>query len=84
MIVITSGFTILLLFSLLKSEDPKVRGHLVWLFGRIKASEIRSQIKELSKDQSKIKIYENGISFDTSIADLANEALKAIDSKYEE
>jgi hypothetical protein len=72
------------LFSLLKSEDPKVRGHLVWLFGRINASEVRSQIKELTNDQSKIEIYENGISFETSIANLANEALKAIDSKNEE
>ena len=63
------------LFTFLRFADPEVRGHALYLLGRIKAVEAKSQIEQLVNDPASITIYENGQGVEYTLAALANQAL---------
>jgi hypothetical protein len=66
------------LFPLLEHEEASVRGHLLRLLGRIRASEIVSAIAKLTGDQASLTIYEDGEPQVTTVGQLAGEALALI------
>jgi hypothetical protein len=66
------------LFPMLEHEEPAVRGHLLRLFGRIRAREIAGAIAKLTGDQAVLVIYEEGEPRSTTVGQLAREALDLI------
>ncbi|MDA8160781.1 MAG: PBS lyase [Desulfobacteraceae bacterium] len=67
------------LYPMLAHSDPETRGHAVFLFGLIKASEARSQIEALANDGALLSIYD-GVSRheQTTVAALARQALERL------
>ncbi len=66
------------LFGFLENEDPLIRGLMLRLLGRIKANEASLQIIPLKEDQNTITIYENGEPIETTVGQLAAEAVALI------
>lgn len=67
------------LFPMLAHPDPATRGHAVFLFGLIKASEVKSQIEALVNDNASIIIYDGETTHEhTTVAALARQALERI------
>lgn len=66
------------MFHFLHHPDGEVRGQLLRLLGRIKASEAVMQIMPLTTDTSEIKICKNGKMASTTVAEEAKKALAAI------
>ena len=66
------------LFDLLDSPDPGLRGHTLRLLGRIRATEILSRIEKLQDDPAPVVIYEEGLPVETSVGQLAREAMALI------
>ncbi len=64
-------------------ENPTVRGLMVRLMGRIRATEAAFQIMGLQGDQSEIRIYEKGRPVTTTVAQLADKAVEQIHSEKE-
>jgi hypothetical protein len=65
-------------FHFLGHDDPTVRGLMVRLMGRIRATEAAFQIMGLQNDQSEITIYEQGRPVKRTIAQLADQAVSQI------
>ena len=76
----TSFFQVL---PLLNHEDPAVRGHLIRLLGRIKATEARNAIEKLLHDPAETVVYEEGRPVPTTVGQLAQSALKHIQQEGE-
>ncbi|MBU0675487.1 MAG: HEAT repeat domain-containing protein [Proteobacteria bacterium] len=66
------------LFPFVNHPDSFTRGHAIRLFGRIYATEVKSNIEELIDDQAKLTVYENGKPIHTTVGDLAKEALASL------
>lgn len=66
------------LFELLSSQFADIRGLALRLFGRIKAGEVASRVKELCEDGEQVIIYERGMAVPTTVGRLAEEALAAM------
>ena len=66
------------LFHFLKHPKPEMRGHVVQLLGRIRAKEASMQLMELSNDQEKLIIWEDGKPQQYTVAELVQVALKQI------
>ena len=62
-------------------SDPTVRGLMVRLMGRIRATEAFSQVMGLQNDQDEIIIYEQGRPLATTVAQLADQAVAMIHIK---
>ena len=63
------------LFPYAAHPDPTTRGHAIRLFGRIRATEVESEIEKLTNDQANLTVYEEGQPVQTTVAALATEAL---------
>lgn len=67
------------LFPMLAHPDPVTRGHAVYLFGLIAASEVKTQLEALLNDQARLSIYDGETSHEsTTVAALARQALERI------
>ncbi len=66
------------LFHFLKHPEAQVRGQVVRLLGRIKASEALMQLMELSKDQETFEWCRDGQLESSTIASATAEAIRAI------
>lgn len=67
-------------FHFLGHDDPVVRGLMVRLMGRIKATEAMFQVMNLQNDEHEITVYEDGRPVQTTVAQLANKAVEMIQS----
>jgi hypothetical protein len=65
-------------FHFLGHEDPLIRGLMVRLMGRIKATEAVFQVMGLQSDEHEITIYEKGQPVQITVAQLANQAVELI------
>ncbi|MDP2104437.1 MAG: PBS lyase, partial [Desulfobulbaceae bacterium] len=67
------------LFPMLAHPDPVTRGYAVYLFGLIKASEVKSQLEALENDYAQLTIYDGEITHQpTTVAALAKQALERL------
>lgn len=71
-------------FHFLEHHNPTIRGLMVRLMGRIRATEASFQVMGLQNDQSEIVIYEQGKPMATTVAQLADQAVAMIHKKEEE
>jgi len=67
------------IFKLIDHPRPEIRGMALRLFGNMKAREIRSRIIELTTDQSQVLVYEDGKVQQSTVGNLATDALNKID-----
>ena len=65
-------------FHFLGHEDPLIRGLMARLMGRIKATEAVFQVMGLQSDEHEIIIYEQGQPVQTTVAQLASQAVGLI------
>jgi len=63
------------LFPFATSPEPLTRAHAIRLLGRIKAQELQGEIAKQVDDTAQVIIYENGLPVQTTVGDLAREAL---------
>ena len=63
---------------LLQDPDPQVRAYAVMLLAHLKASEAKEDLRGLTEDKSRITLYHEGGLQETSISELASEALAKI------
>ncbi|MDG4474767.1 DVU0298 family protein [Thiovibrio frasassiensis] len=63
------------LFPFVNHPEAITRGHAVRLFGRITATEVKSEIEKLTGDEAELTIYEQGQPIRITVAELAKEAL---------
>lgn len=66
------------LYPMLVHPDPQTRGHAVLLFGLLRATEVRSQIEGAAQDETAVTIYSEGRPTQTTIAELARQALERL------
>ena len=66
------------LLHFLKHPDPRVRGQIARLFGRIKATEVALQLMALKDDHAELIMWENGEAVTTTVATEAAKALAMI------
>lgn len=71
------------IFHFLGHENPTIRGLMVRLMGRIKATEVAFQIMGLQNDQNELTVYEKGQPVRVTVAQLAIDAASQIHSKEE-
>lgn len=68
------------LFHFLQHPKAEMRGQVVQLLGRIRASEVSMQLMELSNDQETLVIWEDGVAVTYTVSDLVKVALGQISS----
>ena len=78
-IVRTSSFFVL--FDLLDSKDPAIRGHAVWALGKIKAREARNVVSKMVEDKEEFSLFDGRDLKFTTVGDTAKEALKSMNEK---
>ena len=66
------------LFHFLKHPNPAMRGLVAQLLGRIRATEVVMQLKELSDDDEKLIIWEQGTAKEYTVSELVKTALAQI------
>ncbi|MDA8163650.1 MAG: HEAT repeat domain-containing protein [Desulfobacteraceae bacterium] len=66
------------LLPLLDHEEPAVRGHMLRLLGRIKATEAAAAMEKLQDDHAELIIYEEGEPNATTVGKQAREALSLL------
>ncbi|HIJ79957.1 MAG: PBS lyase [Desulfobulbaceae bacterium] len=69
------------LFSFIEHENSIIRGHAVRLFGKIKATEVASEIEKLIQDNAELTVYEEGQPIKTTVAALAEAAFTNLSKK---
>lgn len=70
-------------FHFLGHDNPKIRGLMTRIMGRIKATEALFQVMGLQDDQNEITIYEQGRPVKVTVGQLADRAVGKIQSKEE-
>ena len=70
-------------FHFLGHDDPALRGLMVRLMGRLRATEVAFQVMGLQNDQSELTIYEQGKPVATTVAELAVQAASMIHTTEE-
>ncbi len=68
------------LLSLLKSDDPVVRGNIAWALGNIGFNDAIEDLNKLQLDESVISIWLNNKLIETTISSIAKEAISKINS----
>lgn len=71
-------------FHFVNHADALTRGHAIRLFGRIKALEVKSEIEKQIDDEAKVTVYEEGKAIQTTVGELARQALKIMENKGSE
>lgn len=67
------------IYPMLAHLDPETRGHAVFLFGLIRATEVKSQIEALANDNAMLSIYDGESRYEqTTVAALAKQALERL------
>jgi hypothetical protein len=61
--------------------DSFTRGHAIRLFGRLNATEVKSEIEQQADDPAEVTVYEKGLPVHTTVGTLAKEALTAMQKK---
>ena len=72
------------LFPYATHADSFTRGHAVRLFGRINATEVRSEIESLTTDQAKVVVYEKGTPINSTVGKLAQDAIEHMNTMREQ
>jgi hypothetical protein len=67
-----------LVTTLLKDEDPQVRGHAAILLGKLRVVEAREDLKGLLDDPCEIELYKVGFIEKRTVRDLAYESLNRL------
>ncbi len=78
-VVKNSSFFVL--FDLLESDDPTVRGHAAWALGQIGATEALEALKRLRGDDSVIEIFDGQGIREVTVGGLASEAVSAMEER---
>lgn len=66
------------LFALLNDSEPKIRGHAVWAFGRMKAWEALKAVQGMIDDTEELRLFDGQSIRCTTISELASEAVERI------
>jgi hypothetical protein len=66
------------LVSFLDSTDPVLRGYASWALGNIGFNDVAQQLKNLEADDNKLSISRDGDLQETTVGELAHEALRKI------
>jgi HEAT repeat protein len=66
------------LFHFMSHPDPAMRGQVARLLGRIKATEVASQLAALTDDMAELSIWEDAECVQYTVSDLAREAVARI------
>jgi len=66
------------LFALLKNPEPKIRGHAVWAFGRMKAQEALKAIQGMMDDIEELTLFDGQTIMHKTVGELASEAVERI------
>jgi hypothetical protein len=69
------------LFGLLNNSEPKIRGHAVWAFGRMKAKEALKAIQGMMNDTEELRLFDGQSIRYTTISELASEAVERIEGR---
>ena len=80
-IVRTNSFFVL--FDLLDSKDPSVRGHAAWALGKIGAREARNVISKMMDDKEEFSLFDGKELKYTTVGETAREALTLMNKKDE-
>ncbi len=78
-VVKNSSFFVL--FDLLESDDPVVRGHAAWALGQMGASEAVEALKRLTRDDSIIEIFDGQEIREVAVGELASSAVAAMEGR---
>lgn len=69
------------LFALLSNPEPKVRGHAVWAFGRMKAQEPLKAIQGMMDDTEELTLFDGHSIIYKTVGELASEAVERIEGR---
>ena len=69
------------LFALLSNPEPKVRGHAVWAFGRMKAQEPLKAIQGMMDDTEELTLFDGHSIIYKTVGELANDAVERIEGR---
>jgi hypothetical protein len=69
------------LFAHLTNSEPKIRGHAVWAFGRMKAKEALKAIQEMADDTEELRLFDGQSIRYTTVSKLASEAVERIEGR---
>lgn len=72
------------LFPYADHTDSYTRGHAARLFGRINATEVRSEIESLTNDKAELVVYEKGLPVKTTVGQLAQDAIENMNTMREQ
>ncbi len=64
------------LLNLVEDSDPQLRGLMLRLLGRLRATESISAMERLVDDQAPVTYYENGTPVHTTVGEMANVAIR--------
>ncbi len=78
-LVRTNSFFVM--FDLLDSDDPAVRGHAVWALGKIRAKESLSAITKMCDDSEEFQIFDNNRLRLTTVGKVAREAIERMNEE---
>jgi len=72
------------MFDLLQDSDPDTRAYAAWALGCLKAQEAQGGLKKLLEDHEQVTIYDGSSFHETTIGEIANDALKKLNETGEE
>jgi HEAT repeat protein len=67
-----------LVVTLLKEQDPQVRGQAAILLGNLRVAEAKEDLKRLLDDRCEVDVYKGGFLEKRTVGDLAYESLKRL------
>ena len=70
-----------IMFDLLDSDDPAIRGHAAWALGKIRASEAEGALKKLCDDDAEFYIFDGNKLILTTVGKVAMEAIDRMNKK---
>jgi len=72
------------LFPYADHTDSYTRGPAARLFGRINATEVRSEIESLTNDEAELVVYEKGLPVRITVGQLAQDAIENMNTMREQ
>jgi HEAT repeat protein len=64
--------------TLLKDQDPQVRGQAVILLGHLRVAEAKGNLEGLLDDRCEVEVYKEGVLEKRTVGNLAYESLKRL------